>query len=158
MLRDMRLAVLTLALALLPSPAIAATTVSETGVGSLQLGMSAQQAAEAGWIEKSPTPCNGAWQVARFKKGLFVGVWNDTVMLISVRSPRFVTEKGIRPGDSVKKLKARYPVSKQSKNIYSGGPIYGIRGSSLYFPAHKGKVEVLELTNGFRPNGTEYEC
>jgi len=157
MLRAMRPAALTLAFALLPSPAIAAT-VTDSGVGSLQLGMSAQQAAEAGWIERSPTPCNSGWKAARFQKGLFVGVWNDTVMLISASSRRFVTERGIRPGDSVKKLKARYPVSRQSKNIYSGGPIYGVRGSSLYFPAVRGQVEVLELTNGYRPNGSEYEC
>lgn len=159
MLISMRLVAGIFALALLPSaPAVAATTVTDSGIRDLRLGMTAQQAADLGWIKKSPTPCNGGWQAARYPKSLFVGVWNDQVMLISVSSRRFVTQKGIRPGDSVKKLKARYPVSKQSRNIYTGAPIYGSPDGSLYFPTGKGKVDVLELANGFVPNGSEYEC
>lgn len=159
MLISMRLVAGIFALALLPAtPALAANTVTDSGIGDLRLGMTAQQAAALGWIEKSSTPCNGGWQAARYRKSLYVGVWNDQVMLISLSSRRFVTQNGIRPGDSVKKLRARYSVSKQSRNIYSRAPIYGVPGSSLYFPSRKGKVDVLELANGFVPNGSEYEC
>lgn len=142
----------------LATPAMASPDFTDSGLGSLRLDMSAQEAAALGWIEPSPTPCNSGWQSARFRKSVQVGVWNEKVMYIATDSRKFATSGGVRVGDSVKRLKARYPVTLLGRNIYTNGPVFGVPGSQLFFPARKGKVDVLELANGFVPNGTEFEC
>lgn len=154
----MRLAVLTFALVMIPAPAMATPDFTEAGLGSLRLGMPATRAAALGWIEGSTTACNGGWQTARYRKSLWVGVWNGKVMVIATQSRRFRTSKGVRPGDSLKKLRAKYSVSRVGTNIYTDRPVYGSAGQPLFFPARKGAVQSLELADGFVPDGTEFEC
>jgi hypothetical protein len=137
---------------------MASPQFTEDGLGTLKLGMPAQQAADLGWIERGSTPCNGGWQTARYRKGLYVGVWNDKVEVIAATSRRLVTSEGVRPGDSLKRLKSTYRVKKVSKNIYDNSPIYGAKGAQLFFPVRKGTVHSLELAHGFVPDGTEFEC
>lgn len=145
-----------LALTSLPTPAVARPDFANDSVGSLSLGMSAQRAASLGWIERGPSPCNSGWQSGR--NGIFVGVWNDKVMMISTKSPRFRTRAGIRPGDSVKRLKATYSIQRTGTDLYTGNPVFRAQGTRLHFFVGKGKVVLIELANGFSPNGSEFEC
>jgi hypothetical protein len=154
----MCVAVVGLAFVVVPTPAMARPDFTGTALGTLTLGMPAQQAADLGWITAGPSPCNSGWRTARFKKGLFVGVWNNQVMLIATQSRRFRTARGIRPGNSLKRLKTKYSVRHSGRNLYSNDPIFAARGTNLHFTVSKGKIILIELANGFRPDGSEFEC
>ena len=147
-----------LAFAAVPTPAMARPDFTGNSLGSLKLGMPAQQAAGLGWIEPGPSPCNSGWQTGRYRGGVFVGVWNEQIMLISTKSKRFRTSRGIRPGDSLSKLRKKYAVTRQGTNIHTGEPVFGARGTRLFFFVSKGKIALIELANGYRPNGSEFEC
>ena len=156
--RVMCVAAVTLAFVVVPLPAMARPDFTGTALGSLALGMPAQRAADLRWLTPGPSPCNSGWQTARFRKALFVGVWNDEVMMIATTNRKFRTAKGIRPGDSLKRLKRKYTVRQRGRNLYTGDPILRARGTHLYFAVSKGKVVLVELANRFRPDGSEFEC
>ena len=121
--------------------------------------MTTAQASSAGWITADPSGCNAGWQIARYPKSLYAGVWEDTVKVVATTSRSFSTRKGLRVGDPVRRLLAMYPTAKVvSRNIYDEAPIYGVRGKRLYFTARKSKVVMIEVAHDFLPNGTEFEC
>ncbi len=146
------------ALLLLPGVAVAAPDITTSGIGDLKLGMPTQEAAARGWIGPSPIGCNAGWRPTRLRKHLHIGIWNERVMLIAATGRKIATPQGVRVGDPVKKLKARYPVQVVSRNIYDGSPIFGVPGSHLFFQTRKGRVALVELTDGFTPDGSEFEC
>ena len=156
--RVTRAGAIALVLASLPAPAMARPDFTDNKLGSLSLGMTAQRAADLGWIEAGPSPCNSGWQTGRYRNGIFIGIWNDKVMLISTNSPRFRTSAGIRPGDSLKRLKAAYRVRLRGTNLYTGDPVFRAAGTQLHFLVRNKKIVLIELANGFRPDGSEFEC
>nr|MCU0298715.1 hypothetical protein [Candidatus Nanopelagicales bacterium] len=129
------------------------------GIGSLKAGMTAVQARDAGWIERGATGCNSGWVTRRYPKSVYAGVWDDTVKVVSTKSSKFATRKGVRVGDSRARLLRKYPSARiVNRNIYDDSPIYAPQGSRLHFTVHKGKVVMIEVVDGFLPDGTEFEC
>jgi len=120
--------------------------------------MSPEAAAARGWIKRTSSPCNSGWRVARYSKQLSVAVWQGKVMAMSTSSSRFATSKGVRPGDSIRLLKARYPVTRLGTNRYTSGAVLGVPGTDLYFTMQGGRVSSIELANGFVPDGSAFEC
>lgn len=138
---------------------MATPDVTNAGIGSLKVGMSAAQARDAGWIKRSPTGCNAGWQMRRYPKTVYAGVWDDTVQVVATKSRKFATRKGVRTGDTRDRLLRKYPSARiVNRNLYDDSPIYAPQGSRIHFTVRKGTVVMIEVVDGFLPDGTEFEC
>ncbi|MET0896167.1 MAG: hypothetical protein ABWY80_09980 [Acidimicrobiia bacterium] len=127
------------------------SVMSPEGIGPLRLGMTMQQAQEAGEISFEPfakdlprSPCYNAAPVEKTgigtdpKQNTVFGFVDDTLQFMWTGNPALSTDRGIHPGSTTEEAVAAYP-SAQRETIVQGSRPLVIRD---------GKGHVLLIVDG----------
>jgi hypothetical protein len=130
------------------------SVISARGVGPIHIGMTIAQAerrlGHGLRVERFNPPCGTARLSGRLRS--YVLLTGQRIAYISVRSPRLRTDRGVRVGDPVSTLIARYSGRlKAHPNIYTQEPQYEyVAGRrKLIFFTQDGRID--EITTGRKP-------
>jgi hypothetical protein len=128
--------------------------ITTSGVGPIRIGMTVAQAERRLGhelaVERFNPPCGTATLSNRLRTyALFTG---PRIAYISVRSPRIRTSRGVRVGDTISRLLARYPGRlAEVPNFYTHEPQYEYAAGrrKLMFFTHGGRID--EIFTGRKP-------
>lgn len=130
------------------------SVISARGVGPIHIGMTIAQAerrlGHGLRVERFNPPCGTARLSGRLRS--YVLLTGQRIAYVSVRSPRLRTERGVRVGDPVSTLLARYPGRLRAHpNIYTQEPQYEyVAGRrKLIFFTRGGRID--EIITGRKP-------